>query len=745
MKNILTLVIIICTFSISAQINYYPFGFIRSQNLPIQDQNNIPLQFPWIGGINSVYFSAIDLNNDGIKDLFGFEKHGNRILPFVWNTQNAQYEFAPQYAHNFPALHDWVILKDYDNDGKEDIFTYGLASIRVFKQTSSNPLQFSLVTEQLQSYYYTSNVNIFASPDDYLAIEDVDGDGDLDILNFWLLGKFVHFQKNLSMETYGHADSLVFKLADECWGGFSEAADNNTITLFTNCQTKEWDAASEPLRHMGSSLLAFNHNNDTLIDLLIGDVDYPDLILLTNEGTRDSALMVAQTTQFPNATTPINLYSMPVVSLIDLNHDGINEILVSPSDPSLTKSQDLKSLWRYDYNSQNQQYERVSTSFFQDQTIDVGSGAYPIFYDWNQDGLLDLFVANYGSYDSSAYVSGFLKSYYSSSIAYYQNVGTLQNPVFTLITDDFGNLKSLNYQALFPAFADLNNDGKIDLLCGNSNGKLLYFANQNQNGQLPLLDAPVENYQNINVSNFSTPQLFDIDQDGDLDLLIGNRRGQIAYYQNTTSNSNPTFQLITSTLGNVDVRNIEVSYFGYSVPQFFRYNNQTWLLCASEQGELYLYKDIDNNLTNTFTRDYSLVESWSNLPYLIDEGIRCGAFVADLNNDNLIDLVVGNWAGGLTFFQGSQPIAVNVPENEIAINIFPNPATDQIQISIPLGLRGEIALYSLTGQLLYSTIIVENSTTISCAPYPSGLYILRITIGDQIVTKKVIKSMVDSR
>ena len=122
MRKFITFVIIVCTYSISAQINFYPFGFARSQNIPILNSNNIPLQFPWIGGINSVVFSSIDLNNDGIKDLVGFEKHGNRILPFVWNSQSSQYEFAPQFSQNFPILHDWVILKDYDNDGKEDIF-----------------------------------------------------------------------------------------------------------------------------------------------------------------------------------------------------------------------------------------------------------------------------------------------------------------------------------------------------------------------------------------------------------------------------------------------------------------------------------------------------------------------------------------------------------------------------------------------------------------------------------------------
>lgn len=488
---------------------------------------------------------------------------------------------------------------------------------------------------------------------------------------------------------------------------------------------------------MGSSLLAFDHNGDSIIDLLIGDVDYPDLILLTNGGTRDSALIISQTTQYPNNQDPIYLFSMPAVSFIDLNHDGIDEMLVSPSDPSLTKSEDINSLWRYDYNTVSQEYELTTKGFLQNQTIDVGSGAYPILYDWDQDGLIDLFVANYGRYDSSAYISGFQKSYYSSSIAYYQNIGNQQNPVFKLITLDFGNLKQHNYQALYPAFADLNNDGKIDLLCGNQNGTLTLFPNQNAVGLLPHFGAQQLNYQNVSVTNFSTPQLFDLDQDGDLDLLIGNRRGNIAYYQNTTSNNNPNFQLITSTLGDVDVRNFELSYFGYSVPQFFRHNNQTWLLCASEQGEIFLYNDIDNNLTGTFTQNYSLMESLNNLPYPIDEGIRCGAVVGDLNNDNLIDLVVGNWAGGLTYFKGTEPIPVTIDEHKIEINLFPNPASDQIQIEIPNGVAGAMRLYSVTGQLLHKAKINEQITTLSFTPFPSGLYFLRITIGNQTITKKV--------
>ena len=337
---------------------------------------------------------------------------------------------------------------------------------------------------------------------------------------------------------------------------------------------------------------------------------------------------------------------MPVASFADVDNDGRDELLVSPSDPSLTKSQDHHSLWLYRYDEGTEQYRRVAEDFLQNQMIDVGSGAVPVLYDWNGDGLADLFVANYGSYDSSRVINGFLTSYYSSSISYFQNVGSQSNPVFRQVTDDFGNLKRYGYTALCPAFGDVDGDGRTDLLCGTGDGTLLYFCNLGDT--LPDFAPPAPNYAGIDVGDYATPQLFDLDRDGRPDLLVGNRRGRINYYRNTAPYGSFDFQYVTDTLGGVDVRDADVSFFGYCVPRFFRNpQNETVLFCGSEQGDIVYYDLIDNDLSGIFRRkEAALDETVGEAVCSITEGIRSAPAVADLNGDGYPDLLVGNYAGG---------------------------------------------------------------------------------------------------
>lgn len=716
-----------CQFSIgsaSAQNSLIP-SFQRNQDILVLTGNDT-LSLAWAGGMNSVAFFAFDLNLDGTDDLLAFEKHGNRLLPFLCDGQ--QWTYSPEYTRYFPELHDWVIFKDYDNDGKKDIFTYGLAGIRVFKNNSQEQLSFTLVTEQLTSFYYTDYSNIYASPDDNLAIADVDHDGDLDILNFWVLGKYVHLQRNYAMENNLTNGWLDFRLEDECWGKFSEGADNNEITLLSYCQDKN----EENTRHVGSTMTMMDFNHDDLEDLILGDIDFAQVILLTNGGSQQEAFMVAQTTDFPNAINPVNLYSMPLVSPIDLDGDGQDELLVSPADPSYTKSQNSNSVWLYKYDSLLQNYNLITQNFMQGQMINLGSGCYPVLYDWNNDGLLDLFAGNFGYYDSSAYINGFLNSYFSSAIAYFENVGTSTAPAFQLSNADFGNLRQWNKQALYPAFGDLDGDGQVEMVCGCSDGTLMLWKDQ----------QITSNFLNIDVGDYATPQLFDLDQDGKTDLLIGNRRGVIAYYRNISSLNNIDFQLENSNLGDVDVRDYELSYFGFATPCFYRQNNETRLICGNEQGKLFFYNHIDNNLNGSFSlQSQILPENIDNQYFPIKEGTRIGVAIANLNGDSYPDMIVGNFAGGMSYFEGLPEIPVSIEPVDMTADIhcYPNPTTDRIYIETKQEGNLQVQLFDAVGRIVLEESPDDNYFELNISHLNPAFYLLKISNETKSSVFKIIK------
>ena len=192
-------------FSIIFLINnsFSQVNFLRDTSIKVY-QNNNRLKNAWNGGINSAQFSNIDLNLDGIEDIIIFDRSGNKLSPYL--NINNKFIFSPQYRNNFPdSIKSWMIMEDYNCDGKQDIFTYSTAGIAVYLNTSTtSSLQFNLASPLLINQ--TSGINIYVSPVDIPAISDIDNDGDIDILTFEITGGFVNYFQNMSIENYGNCD-----------------------------------------------------------------------------------------------------------------------------------------------------------------------------------------------------------------------------------------------------------------------------------------------------------------------------------------------------------------------------------------------------------------------------------------------------------------------------------------------------------------------------------------------------------
>jgi hypothetical protein len=271
-----------------------------------------------------------------------------------------------------------------------------------------------------------------------------------------------------------------------------------------------------------------------------------------------------------------------------------------------------------------------------------------------------------------------------------------------------------------PTFGDLDGDGDKDLLVGDGNGNLHLF--KKQPGPADNFVLFQTNYQGIDVGSYASPQLVDVDRDGLIDLLIGERFGKISYYRNTGTAAAPVFTLVTNMFGGVRV---VAPYFstGYSMPCMISENNAYVLFVGSERGYVYRYDNIDNNLSGNFTLTDSMYVSTV-------EGGSLGVSAVDINNDALLDFALGNYAGGLTLFYGDVNVSTGqqYDEAESSVVVYPNPASEMLTIEMqqPYSPGQRFVLYDITGKIIMQEQLVQQRTSLSVEALPAGVYFCSI-------------------
>ena len=688
-------------------------AFYQSQDIEII-KNGFNLVNPWAGGANVPQLSVIDLNKDGILDLIIFDKNGDQINCFInKGTQGeVDYHYAPEYNLLFPDLEDWVLLRDYDCDGQIDVFTSNNGAIRVYKNSNaSEELNFSLIGTILTDRG-TGPTNLYVSSVDIPHIGDLDFDGDLDILTFSIIGSHVEWHKNNSIEKFGSCDSLDFTLEDDCWGDFSENFSDNSVTL--NDCAKKTETNPKEAKHSGSTVTALDLNNDSYFELLLGDVTFDNLVMLENSAPTENAFMVSQDVNFPDYNTSISLTKFPAAYYLDLNNDQQKDLIITPNGNNV--SHNYENIWFYENTSSTDEVHLnlVQKNVLLDEMIEVGSGAHPVFFDYNKDGLMDLIVANYGYY-----ITG---GNFNSQLALYENVGTLTEPLFEWITDDYAGLGLLNFDNnIIPTFGDIDNDGDQDMLLGDSNGKIHLMKNIEINGEANFFMNSV-NYLDIDVGSFASPFFIDLDRDGDLDLIIGSRQGQIFHYENQGDANEANLVLANDTLGNINLTD-PIYNTAYTTPTIIDTDNGYELFVGTEKGHLYHYNTIDDNLDGSF-------ELVTDSMQLYSKSIKTAPALFDLNNDGWSDLLIGLYTGGVHLLWGGNLNEFSTDEiKSQALTIYPNPSKGTFNISSKK-LVSSIGVYSLNG-----TEILRNyhRSTFNLTEFPTGLYFVKVIFEDSTI------------
>jgi hypothetical protein len=709
---------------------------------PFESSTGDVYEYALTGGLTNPQFSEIDLDGDGDQDLVYFDRVGFAIVPFLnGGTPNTvDYTFAPEYAYRFPKVEYWMLLRDYNCDNLEDLFAYkydeltGRVSITVYRASrdAQNKIQFSLAKNTIEYSLkgQSQSYNLFNSSADLPAVDDIDGDGDMDILNFNSSGGYIEMFRNESQENGWGCDSLNYVLYDNCWGRMYESGVTEAIDLSPNIDScagyPNWNPIKSG-RHAGSTLLTLDMNNDGVKEIILGDLSFTNLNLLTNGGNKDTAHLTAQETFFPMNSIVADIEIFPAAFYVDVNNDGAKDLVAAPN--ILGNSKNLENWYYQNTGTANfPVFTYQESQFLVDEMIDLGTGAFPTFWDYNGDGLMDILVGNYHKYISPAVQGCYL--------SLYENVGTATQPAYRLVDDDFANMKQYNLRRLVPTLADMDGDNDKDLLLGDEDGLLIYLENQGSSTN-PSFPGLVPNYSNIDVGQNATPQLVDVNRDGKIDLLIGERNGNTNYYENIGTATAPSFSstATSETFGFIDAK-LPGYLEGNSAPHLVDIAGEYHLFMGNEVGEIWQYTDIDNNLSGTFTRMNTVLDT-------IDEGEESVISIANINNDGQFEFLIGNKRGGLGLYTEYIVSSIDlVAASSNTFTIAPNPTKGQVNIKFATLINKNVAIQvtNLLGQVvLQKETWLEQSANINLQNLPTGTYVLSIETDKKRYISKLIK------
>ena len=384
------------------------------------------------------------------------------------------------------------------------------------------------------------------------------------------------------------------------------------------------------------------------------------------------------------------------------------------------------------------------------------------FADMDGDGDLDLLYETQ-DIDTSYY------SYYQNNIfIYHENIGTVNNPQFSIGVKNPFNLTSplnmsLDFSVLSHNLVDVDDDGDIDILATYSGFYASYNYNTYQynisantvfkyyenigNSSMPLFAAQQTNpFGLVLDSIIAIGDIVDIDGDGDYDVICSsaifdnqmNAQNQdMIFIENIGSQSNPQFSALQVNLIGITLPN---SYYPI-IPSFGDLDGDgdyDLLTTPYEDNGNSEYKFLYQQNKGTATNPIMSLQAQNPFGLSPDTsyaGILINSEMIDLDGDGDLDIFTSGYAGEIFLYFENNTASTSILEIEKSINIYPNPATEIINIES----KKIINKIKITDQL--GKIILEKNQlkTLNISNLNKGTYIITLYIENKEIIKSFTK------
>ena len=485
---------------------------VVTPDVAVQNASGERLAHPFYGGLNVPRPQFADVDGDGDRDLFIQERSGE--LAFFEHVSADDSSRLAWRTDQFQGLEfgEWYRFTDWDQDGDPDLLAERPYSyIRVFRNDTEDggPIQFTRVADTLRT---AEGEPIYSDRQNIPNVTDIDCDGALDLFLGKLDGTITRY------EAAGTSDDGVprFRLVTERFQGI-EIVNQQMASA----------------RHGANTLAFADIDADGDQDLFWGDFFEPGLLLIENGGSCNAPDLYGEPEPFP-LDDPMKTSGYNAPTLTDWDGDGDADLFVGVLGGAFDANTTLRDNFHYFEHTDNGFQHRTARFL---GTLDVGSESTVATGDLDGDGDLDALVANQIDPDATE----------TSRVYRLENVGSTSDPAYRMQ----GTLDLPAAYHYAPALADLNDDGTLDLLLGTWDGRIAHYRGTGDGTFTSVADPLVELPRGSN----AMPALGDLDGDGDLDLVVGESSGTLTYYRNEGSPSSPRFVMATEDFASVNVDN----------------------------------------------------------------------------------------------------------------------------------------------------------------------------------------------